>query len=90
MDQFLLIMPLLIGFAVYTGWYIGRQIFCGGWGRRMTHSCGWFQMYAGGSQSTSEPCPGCGVVDEKWKSRVGRPAFPFGWQWQDSDNSKIR
>jgi hypothetical protein len=78
-------IALFLAVAAYAGWYIGQQTFYGGWGNRLTHSCGWFKDYIDWPKSmqAGKPCPSCGKVDKDWYYRVGRPVFPFGWEWQD-------
>ena len=94
MDTFLLGIVLgivlFLALAAYAGWYIGQQTFYGGWGRRLTHSCGWFNDDIDWPRSMQDhkPCPRCGKADGDWHYRVGRPVFPFGWEWQSDDLSK--
>lgn len=74
-----------LGLAAWLGWYLGREDNYGGWANRLTHSCGWFKDYRDwpSYMQTHKPCPRCGKSDGDWKYRVGRPTFPFGWEWKE-------
>ena len=82
MEIFLLVVPLF-ALAAWFGNYKGMQDFYGGWGRRWTHKCGWFAHHKY-DFVTREPCPRCGEEGrDGWHARMGRPAFPWGWEWKD-------
>lgn len=83
MEILLLVAPLLV-VACWAGWYCGQQTYYGGWGNRLTHRCGWFEEYRDFpiSGHAHKPCPSCGAVDGNWHYRIGRPVFPWGWEWQ--------
>jgi hypothetical protein len=76
--------------AGVVGVVAGRAIFHGGWAKRKTHSCGWFEVHGFNLPSKGDPCPGCGKTNEDWKWRVGRPVpfSPVGWQWKDDNPTK--
>lgn len=80
------IAPLIavpLGFCI--GWLIHRHGRYGGWGWRHTHSCGWFDPHPCiyDERYGTGPCPNCGRVDRQWKARMGRPTFPWGWEWRN-------
>ena len=85
--EILLALPVLVILAGYAGWFIGREVYYGGWGNRVTHSCGWFNDYTGAypAMHSERPCPRCGKTDREWGYRVGRPVFPWGWEWQNDE-----
>jgi hypothetical protein len=84
MSSFAIWIGLGLLLAGYVGWFAGRQIFCGGWDEHKTHRCGWFEQHSiANSLYPSRPCPRCGEKDNQWTVRVGRPLFPFGWEWKD-------
>lgn len=82
---FFSIVGVLLAVAGWLGWYSGREAWCGGWGERKTHTCGWFNEFTIGNWTygPDRPCPGCGLSDNNWHTRVGRPTFPWGWEWKD-------
>lgn len=77
---------VLISLAVacFVGLRMGLHALAGGWAERKTHACGWFDWTALGHPSEGKPCPGCGVVDQEWSLRIGRPKLLFGWDWKPS------
>lgn len=85
--KFLLFMITLFGGAMFLGLTIGMRTANGGWGRRLTHSCGWFKHCADWPRDmqAGKPCPRCGRADDDWVYRVGRPIMFGVWDWQRPD-----
>ena len=86
--MFLEWFPLIIGLALavggYAGWAMARDAFSGDWGWRWTHKCGWFAQYTF-NHYPNHPCPRCGGIGKtEWKRRLGRPKWPFGWEWKET------
>lgn len=85
--KFMIFVLSLVALAGLAGSHIGLIICYGGWGRRLTHSCGWFKYYIDWPRSiqAGSPCPRCGKTDNDWKYRVGRPITLGIWDWQQSE-----
>lgn len=87
-----ILIPIAAVVAGCVGGAMLWRLVIGGWAKRYTHDCGWFESGGLAWPTRGNPCPRCGSVDGVWRWRIGRPIpfSPIGWEWQADAEANTR